>query len=68
MPHDSPFQLEAPFLPAGDQPQAVAELVRGLETVDSRLTLEGVTGSGKTFTLANVIRAWGRPTLVLSHN
>jgi len=68
MPHDSPFQLEAPFLPAGDQPQAVAELVRGLGTGDARLTLEGVTGSGKTFTLANVIRAWGRPTLVLSHN
>ena len=62
------FQLESEFQPAGDQSQAIAELVRGLEAGAPRLTLEGVTGSGKTFTLANVIRAWGRPTLILSHN
>ncbi len=62
------FQLESDFEPTGDQPQAITELVRGLEAGTPRLTLEGVTGSGKTFTLANVIRAWGRSTLILSHN
>ena len=62
------FRLEAPFQPAGDQPKAIAELVKGLERGDRFQTLLGVTGSGKTMTMANVIQAWGRPTLVLSHN
>jgi len=52
----------------GDQPQAIAELVRGLERNESHQTLLGVTGSGKTFTIANVIAQCGRPTLVISHN
>jgi excinuclease ABC subunit B len=62
------FNLEAPFTPAGDQPRAIAELVHGLERQDRFQTLLGVTGSGKTMTVANVIEAYGRPTLVLSHN
>src|SRR5712672_3123166 len=62
------FDLQAPFAPAGDQPRAIAELTRGLERGDRFQTLLGVTGSGKTMTLANVIRNFGRPTLVLSHN
>jgi excinuclease ABC subunit B len=62
------FDLRAPFLPAGDQPKAIAELTSGLERGDRFQTLLGVTGSGKTMTVANVIRNWGRPTLVLSHN
>src|SRR6185295_16175682 len=62
------FDLQAPFAPAGDQPKAIAELVRGLERGDRFQTLLGVTGSGKTMTVANVIKHYGRPTLVLSHN
>src|SRR5438477_8519667 len=62
------FDLQAPFAPAGDQPKAIAELTRGLERGDRFQTLLGVTGSGKTMTVANVIRNFGRPTLVLSHN
>ncbi len=62
------FNLQAPFQPAGDQPYAIAELTRGLERGDRFQTLLGVTGSGKTMTIANVIRNFGRPTLVLSHN
>jgi excinuclease ABC subunit B len=62
------FDLQAPFQPAGDQPKAIAELTRGLERGDRFQTLLGVTGSGKTMTVANVIRNYGRPTLVLSHN
>ncbi|HEX6628977.1 MAG TPA: excinuclease ABC subunit UvrB [Gemmatimonadaceae bacterium] len=62
------FNLQAPFAPAGDQPKAIAELTRGLERGDRFQTLLGVTGSGKTMTIANVIRNFGRPTLVLSHN
>ena len=62
------FDLQAPFEPAGDQPKAIAELTRGLERGDRFQTLLGVTGSGKTMTVANVIRNFGRPTLVLSHN
>ncbi len=62
------FDLRSPFTPAGDQPRAIAELAKGLERGDRFQTLLGVTGSGKTMTVANVIRAWGRPTLVLSHN
>src|SRR5438128_4038155 len=62
------FDLQAPFQPAGDQPRAIAELTRGLERGDRFQTLLGVTGSGKTMTVANVIRNFGRPTLVLSHS
>ncbi|MFN8718088.1 MAG: excinuclease ABC subunit UvrB [Gemmatimonadaceae bacterium] len=64
----APFALQAPFAPAGDQPRAIAELTAGLRRGDRHQTLLGVTGSGKTMTIANVIAAWGRPTLVLSHN
>src|SRR5215208_4066327 len=62
------FNLQAPFQPAGDQPKAIAELTRGLERGDRFQTLLGVTGSGKTMTMANVIARYGKPTLVLSHN
>ncbi len=62
------FKVEAPFLPAGDQPRAIAQLAEGLERGEKYQTLLGVTGSGKTMTLANVIARYGRPTLVLSHN
>ena len=63
-----PFLLQAPFEPAGDQPRAIVELSSGLQRGDRFQTLLGVTGSGKTMTIANVIQQWGRPTLVLSHN
>ena len=62
------FEVVAPFTPAGDQPRAIAELSRGLSRGDRYQTLLGVTGSGKTMTLAHVIAEHGRPTLVLSHN
>src|SRR5690349_10586797 len=62
------FNLQAPFKPAGDQPRAIAELSAGLARGDRFQTLLGVTGSGKTMTMANVIANHGRPTLVLSHN
>ncbi len=64
----TPFALQSPFEPAGDQPQAIAELTAGLQRGDRYQTLLGVTGSGKTMTIANVIAAWKRPVLVLSHN
>ena len=63
-----PFEVTAPFVPAGDQPRAIEELARGLARGDRYQTLLGVTGSGKTMTLAHVIAGFGRPTLVLSHN
>ena len=62
------FDFQAPFAPAGDQPRAITELSAGLARGDRFQTLLGVTGSGKTMTIANVIKAHGRPTLVLSHN
>ena len=62
------FDLQAPFEPAGDQPKAIAELTAGLERGDRFQTLLGVTGSGKTMTMAHVIRNFRKPTLVLSHN
>ncbi len=62
------FDLQSPFAPAGDQPKAIVELSAGLARGDRFQTLLGVTGSGKTMTVANVIRDFGRPTLVLSHN
>src|SRR5512142_897396 len=63
-----PFELVSPFQPAGDQPEAIRSLVAGLGRGDRYQTLLGVTGSGKTMTMAHVIAAHGRPTLVLSHN
>ena len=62
------FRLKAPFKPTGDQPEAVAKLLKGLEAGERRLVLQGVTGSGKTFTMANIIAQANRPTLVLAHN
>ena len=62
------FQLQAPFEPAGDQPKAIAELLGGLDRGDRFQSLLGVTGSGKTMTMANVIAQYGKPTLVMSHN
>ena len=62
------FILQAPFEPAGDQPKAIAELMAGLDRDDRFQTLLGVTGSGKTMTMANVIAQYGKPTLVMSHN
>jgi len=64
----SPFELVAAMVPRGDQPRAISELVEGLVRKDRFQTLLGVTGSGKTFTMANVIRDLGRPALVISHN
>ncbi|MBN2230546.1 MAG: excinuclease ABC subunit UvrB [Candidatus Thorarchaeota archaeon] len=64
----SEFKLEAPFKPTGDQPQAIEKLVEGLGSGLHHQTLLGVTGSGKTFTMANVIEAIQKPTLVISHN
>ena len=63
-----PFDLESAFTPAGDQPRAIAGLLEGLARGDRYQTLLGVTGSGKTMSMANVVAAYGRPTLVLSHN
>ena len=62
------FRLESPFEPAGDQPQAINSLVEGLENNRKYQVLKGVTGSGKTFSMANVIQRVQRPTLVISHN
>jgi excinuclease ABC subunit B len=62
------FEVQAPFQPAGDQPKAIAELTAGLRRGDKYQTLLGVTGSGKTMTLAHTIANHGKPTLVLSHN
>ena len=64
----APFLLQSPFEPAGDQPKAIVELTAGLERGDRFQTLLGVTGSGKTMTMAHAIANYGRPTLVLSHN
>jgi excinuclease ABC subunit B len=63
-----PFEIDSKFQPAGDQPQAIEALVKGLESGRKSQVLMGVTGSGKTFTMANVIQRVQRPTLVLSHN
>jgi excinuclease ABC subunit B len=62
------FKLESKFSPTGDQPEAIKQLVEGLQRGDNFQTLLGVTGSGKTFTIANVIEQVQRPTLILSHN
>src|SRR6187397_473402 len=65
---DSPYELHQPFEPAGDQPQAIDALVAGVEDGLSYQTLLGVTGSGKTYTMAQVIARSGRPALVLAPN
>lgn len=62
------FKLKAPYEPTGDQPQAIAELVKGFKEGNQCQTLLGVTGSGKTFTMANVIEQLQKPTLVIAHN
>jgi excinuclease ABC subunit B len=63
-----PFQLQSPYQPSGDQPSAIQQLVEGINRGEQFQTLLGVTGSGKTFTMANVIQQTQRPTLVLTHN
>ena len=62
------FKLHAPYEPTGDQPQAIKALVDGFKEGNQFETLLGVTGSGKTFTMANVIAALNKPTLIISHN
>ncbi|MEC7863621.1 MAG: DEAD/DEAH box helicase family protein, partial [Bacteroidota bacterium] len=61
------FKLQSDFSPTGDQPSAIKQLIEGLNNGEESQTLLGVTGSGKTFTIANVIKKVNRPTLVLSH-
>ena len=63
-----PFKLVAPYSPAGDQPEAIAQLVAGLERGDRWQTLLGVTGSGKTYTMASTIARAGRPALIFAPN
>ena len=67
-PPGSPFKLYQEYPPAGDQPQAIASLLKGLDDGLSAQTLLGVTGSGKTYTMANVIAQSGRPAMILAHN
>ncbi|MDW3650948.1 MAG: excinuclease ABC subunit UvrB [Bacteroidia bacterium] len=62
------FDLQSPFKPAGDQPEAIRQLTEGVENGEGHQVLLGVTGSGKTFTVANVIKELNRPTLIISHN
>ncbi|WP_159016280.1 excinuclease ABC subunit UvrB [Cognatiluteimonas profundi] len=66
--HPAGFQLVSPYSPAGDQPQAIEKLIKGFEAGVARQTLLGVTGSGKTYTIANVIQAVQKPTLVMAPN
>src|SRR6266852_4732789 len=63
-----PFRLVSPFEPRGDQPQAIAQLVEGLRRGERHQTLLGITGSGKTYTMACVIEQVQRPTLIIAHN
>src|SRR5580704_11142668 len=65
---NSPYELHQPFPPAGDQPEAIDKLVEGIDDGLAFQTLLGVTGSGKTFTMANVIARTGRPALIIAHN
>ncbi len=62
------FELHSPYQPTGDQPEAIDKLVEGICRGDREQVLLGVTGSGKTFTMANIIERVNRPTLVLAHN
>jgi len=64
----SEFKLQSPYTPTGDQPQAIEELVQGFKEGNQCQTLLGVTGSGKTFTMANVIQQLQKPTLIIAHN
>ncbi|MGN0906809.1 MAG: DEAD/DEAH box helicase family protein, partial [Bullifex sp.] len=66
--HSGPFKVVSPFEPSGDQEQAIEKLTEGILRGDRAQTLKGVTGSGKTFTMAKVIERINRPTLILSHN
>ena len=68
MAQEQVFKLHSEFAPTGDQPQAIAELVEGFKQGNQFQTLLGVTGSGKTFTMANVIAALNKPTLIIAHN
>ncbi|HLD32618.1 MAG TPA: excinuclease ABC subunit UvrB [Candidatus Peribacteraceae bacterium] len=68
MPETQPFQLVSDFSPTGDQPQAIVQLLQGLKAGERHQTLLGATGTGKTFTMANIIHEVQRPTLVLAHN
>ena len=63
-----PFQLQSSYTPSGDQPAAIAQLTEAVQAGDRYQTLLGVTGSGKTFTIANLIQNVQRPTLILTHN
>lgn len=65
---NKPFQLVSEYQPSGDQPEAISQLLAGIERGDEAQTLLGVTGSGKTFTMANIIAKLNRPTLIISHN
>ena len=65
---DMNFELHSDYKPTGDQPEAIKELVEGFKAGNQFETLLGVTGSGKTFTMANVIAALNKPTLIISHN
>lgn len=68
MPTDKPFELESQYQPAGDQPAAIRSLLEGLDDGLLHQTLLGVTGSGKTFTMANIIKETGRPAIIMAHN
>ncbi len=68
MPKQKPFRLVAPYTPTGDQPAAIEKLIKGLNNKEKHQTLLGATGTGKTFTMANIIQEVQRPTLVLAHN
>ena len=65
---NKPFEIAGGYTPQGDQPEAIRQLVEGIRSGDRFQTLLGVTGSGKTFTVANVIKEINRPTLVIAHN
>lgn len=62
------FELVSKYKPAGDQPKAIEKLVKGIQEGDDTQTLLGITGSGKTFTIANVIEQVQKPTLIIAHN
>ena len=66
--NDSIYKLESPFSPSGDQPQAIRELCEGINRGEKNQVLLGVTGSGKTFTMAKVIEQTGRPALIMAPN
>jgi len=63
-----PFKIVSEYQPKGDQPKAIDKIVQGIERGDAAQTLMGVTGSGKTYTMANIIERTQRPTLVIAHN